>query len=77
MTQGCEQEGSEDVVRFQQWQPNGSTACPPGAIGSCYGKDPGLTTDYGLIDIAAQCMGACPNGSYNPGHVSWSVAYLN
>jgi len=64
-------------VPFQQWQPGGPETCPSGS-GICYGKDPGVTTDYGLIDIVASrgCGSSCPNGTYDPGHVSWSVAYI-
>lgn len=64
-------------VPFQQWQPNGAVACPTGASGTCHGKDPG-TLDEGLIDIVASrgCGSTCPNGTYDPGNVSWSVAYI-
>ena len=60
---------------FTQWKPSGAYAC--GGPGSCYGKDPG-TKDYGLIDVVASrgCSSSCPNGTYDPGHVSWSVAYI-
>jgi hypothetical protein len=60
---------------FQQWRPN--TAYPCTGPGSCHGADPGVH-DEGLIDIVASrgCGTSCPNGTYDPGHVSWSVAYI-
>jgi hypothetical protein len=64
-------------VKFQQWQPSGAFACLAAGIGSCHGSDPGAH-DEGLIDIVASrgCGSTCPNGTYDPGHVSWSVAYI-
>jgi hypothetical protein len=64
-------------VQFAQWQPSGLFACLAGGVGICRGKDPGVR-DYGLIDIVASrgCGSTCPNGTYDPGHVSWSVAYI-
>lgn len=63
----------EGKVPFQQWQPSGPYACS----GTCRAKDP-ATRDYGLIDVVASrgCGTTCPNGTYDPGHVSWSVAYI-
>jgi hypothetical protein len=60
---------------FQQWLP--STAYPCTGPGVCHGKDPGFH-DEGLIDIVLSrgCGTSCPNGTYDPGHVSWSAAYL-
>jgi hypothetical protein len=61
-------------VAFEQWQPSTAYAC---SGGSCHGADPG-THDEGLIDIVGSrgCGTSCPNGTYDPGHVSWSVAYI-
>jgi hypothetical protein len=60
-------------VAFQQWQPSHPYAC----TGTCHGADPGVH-DEGLIDVVASrgCGTSCPKGTYDPGHVSWSVAYL-
>ena len=59
---------------FEQWQPSGPYACVGGI---CHGSDPGHR-DEGLIDVVASrgCNRTCPNGTYDPGHVSWSVAYI-
>lgn len=59
---------------FQQWQPSIAYGCAPGI---CHGSDPGIH-DEGLIDVVASrdCGTSCPNGTYDPGHVSWSVAYI-
>ena len=70
-------------LKFQQWQP--STADPACGTGVCFGSDPLLgapagQTDYGLIDVALSrgCGDStCPNGTYDPGHVQWSVSYLS
>ncbi len=62
---------------FSQWQPAGSaSACPASGSGTCHSKDPGK--DQGLIDIVMSrgCGSTCPNGTYDPGNVSWSVAYI-
>lgn len=61
---------------FRQWQPSHAVACASGS-GICYDKDPG-TKDPGLIDIVLSrgCGSTCPNGTYDPGNVSWSVAYI-
>ena len=52
-------------VAFNQWQPK------------LFKLDPGIH-DEGLIDLVGSrgCGTSCPNGTYNPGHVSWSVAYI-
>jgi hypothetical protein len=73
----CSWIGKVDTVQFQQWQPSGAVACPAGASGICHGKDPGMS-DKGLIDIVASrgCGSSCPNGTYDPGHVSWSMSYI-
>ncbi len=63
---------------FQQWKPGGpATPCPASGSGSCHSKDPGIK-DQGLIDIVLSrgCGSSCPNGTYDPGNVSWSVAYI-
>lgn len=62
-------------LKFQQWQPSAPYPCS--GIGSCHGADPGVH-DEGLIDVVASrgCGSSCPNGTYDPGHVSWSVAYI-
>ena len=64
-------------VAFQQWKPSGPFVCYAGGVGTCHGKDPGVH-DEGLIDIVASrgCGSTCPNGTYDPGNVSWSVAYI-
>jgi hypothetical protein len=67
-------------IPYEQWQP-ATLSCPAGASGSCYGKDPlsgKSSADYGLIDIVAApgCGSTCPGGTYDPGNVSWSVAYV-
>jgi hypothetical protein len=62
---------------FGQWKPGGpATACPQ-LNGSCHNADPG-TKDLGLIDVVLSrgCGSTCPNGTYDPGNVSWSVAYI-
>jgi len=62
---------------FNQWQPAGAaSACPAGGSGICHSKNPGK--DEGLIDIVMSrgCGSTCPNGTYDPGNVSWSVAYI-
>ena len=62
---------------FHQWQPGGPAgSCPAAGIGICHSKDPGVK-DQGLIDIVMSrgCGSSCPNGTYDPGNVSWSVAY--
>jgi hypothetical protein len=62
---------------FDQWQPAGpATACPASGSGICHSKNPGK--DFGLIDIVLSrgCGSTCPNGTYDPGNVSWSVAYI-
>jgi hypothetical protein len=61
-------------LAFEQWKPNHAYAC---AGGSCHGADPGVH-DEGLIDVVASrgCGTTCPKGTYDPGHVSWSVAYI-
>jgi hypothetical protein len=64
---------------FGQWQPAGpATACPAGGSGFCHSKDPTKPADEGLIDIVMSrgCGSTCPNGTYDPGNVSWSVAYI-
>jgi hypothetical protein len=52
-------------VPFNQWQPH------------LFKSDPAIH-DEGLIDLVASrgCGTSCPNGTYDPGHVSWSVAYI-
>jgi hypothetical protein len=62
-------------VPFQTWKPAGPYACS--GPGSCHGSDP-ATKDYGLIDVVASrgCGTTCPNGTYDPGNVSWSVSYV-
>ncbi len=52
-------------VVFNQWQPH------------LFKSDPAIH-DEGLIDLVASrgCGTSCPNGTYDPGHVSWSVAYI-
>ena len=62
---------------FQQWKPATPYACVGGI---CHGGDPGFH-DEGLIDVVASrgcnsSANGCPNGTYDPGHVSWSVAYI-
>lgn len=62
---------------FHQWQPGGHAgACPASGSGLCHGRDP-VVKDQGLIDIVLTrgCGASCPNGTYDPGDVSWSVAY--
>jgi hypothetical protein len=63
-------------VPFQQWQPGTTEPCPGSGI--CHGSDPGVKPDYGLIDVVASrgCGSSCPNGTYDPGNVSWSVSYI-
>ena len=64
-------------LAFGQWKPGGpATACPQ-LSGSCHNADPG-TKDLGLIDVVLSrgCGSTCPNGTYDPGNVSWSVAYI-
>ena len=63
-------------VPFQQWQPGTLTACGGGGGGACHGSNAGAA-DRGLIDIVARCLFACPNGTYEPGEVTWSVAYVH
>lgn len=60
---------------FQQWQPATPSTCA-GGIGTCHNTDP-ATKDEGLIDVVMSrgCGSTCPNGTYDPGNVSWSVAY--
>ncbi len=73
----CSWIGKSPFLPFQQWQPSGSTPCPGGAVGICHGTDP-AALDEGLIDIVASpgCTSkTCPFGTYDPGRVSWSVAY--
>jgi hypothetical protein len=62
-------------VPFEQWKPNTAYACT--GSGSCHGRDPGVH-DEGLIDVVASrgCGTSCPNGTYDPGHVEWSVSYV-
>jgi hypothetical protein len=61
-------------VPFEQWQPSRQYAC---AGGICHGADPGVH-DEGLIDVVGSrgCGTSCANGTYDPGHVSWSAAYI-
>jgi hypothetical protein len=63
-------------LAFQQWNPSHAIGCPAGP-GTCHDKDPG-TKDLGLIDVVLSrgCGSTCPNGTYDPGNVSWSVAYI-
>ena len=63
---------------FGQWQPGGSASpCPASGSGICHSKDP-TVKDQGLIDVVMSrgCGSTCPNGTYDPGNVSWSVAYI-
>jgi hypothetical protein len=62
---------------FQQWQPPAGSTCA-GGVGTCHSQDPTKPKDEGLIDIVMSrgCGSTCPNGTYDPGHVSWSVAYI-
>jgi|SRR5579862_1200294 len=61
---------------FQQWQPKAPSTCAGGS-GTCHNTDP-KAHDEGLIDVVMSrgCGSTCPNGTYDPGHVSWSVAYI-
>ena len=65
-------------IPFMTWNPKPvvGVACP-GVPGSCHEFDPG-TKDLGIIDVVLSrgCGSTCPNGTYDPGHVSWSVAYI-
>lgn len=55
-------------VLYKQWQ--------PGGVG--HNTDPGIN-DKGLIDVVAKCYSkvtaSCADSTYDPGNVSWSVAY--
>lgn len=62
---------------FRTWNPKPAVGVPcASGSGTCHDKDPG-TKDLGLIDVVLSrgCGSTCPNGTYDPGNVSWSVAY--
>ena len=63
---------------FMTWNPKTAAGVPcASGSGTCHEFDPG-TKDLGIIDVVLSrgCGSTCPSGTYDPGHVSWSVAYI-